>query len=718
MEPRTRGLTWMDRRTFLRGLGAGLATAAGASLVLQAQPPSVAAQAVDPALFEVARSLDFDQARIHRWVTDEVRYEPYLGALRGSRGTLAAMAGNSVDQALLLSELLAASGIVSRIRLGVATDAALGRLRAATSVTFEDEMARAVRTMTGRPAPGPAPTVDQAVLDRLTELAESGDSTTVADGTDALREMVDLLDRALVTAGVELPDDPLGPEVEAGHGHAWVQARSGAAWIDLDPSVPGALAGEAFATSETDGTAGAEVDGLRHRVEMAVIVERLTGGALVRSEVATLASTVDALIGEPLLYLHATPDGLAAIGASIGRALEGVVQYFPSFVVGEHSWVSDDPIVFGGGGNVLSSPDDGPIEGEATAEWLEIRVATPDGRTKVARRTVFDRVGSDEARTTFDPATLAPVELVALEAGGDLEFLPCCVVHGFGVAGGDVGARWFADRPRTGEGSDLIGFVPTAAHFLRDVAAVELATAFGVRPFTAGATVMDLVLTPRIGADGREVLHTALDIWHRDLGALLVADRPLIAPPGLVAGVLSHVAEHLLYGPTSAAMTDPGMSVIRVFRAAAEDGIEPVVLTARAAVEALPVDAAVRRRLVELVDAGMVVVTPARPVRLDDSDRTGWWIVDPVTGATADELDTGGGSELAEYELPLTTSGRIFTALERLAACIAQVILACAFWIGAAKVVVGGTLGMVLKVLAELLTYLRRIQPVLAGLCR
>ena len=54
-------------------------------------------------------------------------------------------------------------------------------------------------------------------------------------------------------------------------------------------------------------------------------------------------------------------------------------------------------------------------------------------------------------------------------------------------------------------------------------------------------------------------------------------------------------------------------------------------------------------RITEALGAGDVVLVPARPVTIDGSERIGWWRVDPVTGATTDVMDGGGGAEMVEY---------------------------------------------------------------------
>jgi len=79
---------------------------------------------------------------VFRHVQSRIRYESYTGSIRGAAGTLRAGGGNAIDQALLLSELLRASG--HRVRL------ARGRLGWESAVLLTGET-RSERPMRGDP---------------------------------------------------------------------------------------------------------------------------------------------------------------------------------------------------------------------------------------------------------------------------------------------------------------------------------------------------------------------------------------------------------------------------------------------------------------------------------------------------------------------------------------------------------------------------------------
>ena len=80
------------------------------------------ANTTDPFVQEQAAKLDYDPQAIFDYLNDEVGYESYIGSLRGARGTLWSVAGNSLDEASLGVALFRASGIPAQYAHGTLSD--------------------------------------------------------------------------------------------------------------------------------------------------------------------------------------------------------------------------------------------------------------------------------------------------------------------------------------------------------------------------------------------------------------------------------------------------------------------------------------------------------------------------------------------------------------------------------------------------------------------
>lgn len=103
----------------------------------------------------------------------------------------------------------------------------------------------------------------------------------------------------------------------------------------------------------------------------------------------------------------------------------------------------------------------------------------------------------------------------------------------------------------------------------------------------------------------------------------------------------------------------------RVFEEAARQGIGTVVLRpGEADPTRLAIAEGARARIAAALTAGLVVIVPERPVALGGEERVGWWLVDPTTGATQDQMDDGRGTEMGEWALTM-----------RVALCTASLIV-------------------------------------------
>ncbi len=452
---------------------------------------------------------------------------------------------------------------------------------------------------------------------------------------------------ALATAGVPVPattdDLPRMEQVQ----HIWVQAQQGVDWVDLDPTLVGAQVGQTGATPVTTDLATLP-DELRHRVEFRVTAEQISGTGVTQDVILAYIDFADQLGGMPMALLHETPDGLAGIGVSIGSALAGTAQYQPIIQVGDSAHVGQVGLAFPtGDGGVLSGLGSGQRDGEATAEWLEVVTVAPDGGSSTSRRVLFDRIGADvRAAGPIDVTDLPAPEMVQLEPDGPAEFPALRVLHFLAVATGSTSPSIFSDLDTTDQSAWPLHVTGHLYHLARDAANALVAAPQGVRLFHDAPNIVRFSVEPVAGVtDGAYA--TAMDILHRSFHALPVTGATAALPPSVVAGVLSHALERVAFGGAAA---DPSadVSVGAIFDLAAAQGCDPGHRPDDP-IGDLAWPAAAMATLGAALAAGLVVITPERPVAIGGQQRIGWWTFDPSSGAVADQLDDGRGAAMLEY---------------------------------------------------------------------
>ena len=693
----------IDRRRFLQLAGAAaVGTIAGCAA---AQPsPLVAAPHAQPALAasplaasvselasvaDLARSLEYDVERIFRFVADEVRYEPYAGVLRGATGTLWARAGNSADQAALLAALLTESLMPVRFSAGTLDATTASSILASSQQDAATIRAGSSKLLFGSGGSAGSPAgADQSPAPDPTELiarARANQANVAQAVTEQLADGTGTIVSALSAAGVTLSAvQATMPALEQTR-HLWVQYAAGPIWVDLDPSVPGNQPGHTIASASE--TLDQLPDELRHQVAFVTTVESVVAGQL--QQTVTLDQTLfaDTLVGVPVTFQNAKPSGLKGLGIGIADELTGTVQYVPCLTVGGHSFVVSTPLTFGAGGGILGEPGQpGSLEGETTAQWLDVRVLSPGRDPQVARRTIFDRIGVARVNGQVDLTALKPVELVDLDADTPKEYLPCRVVHSFAVLGGLPSGQYFVQDYDTNDAFSNVSAIGHACHYVREVLFLDRGVPAGARTFSDAPNVISYSIVPTGPGAGSDKVSIGLDTWHRSFGQVPVPGTTPTVPPAIVAGVLSHIAERLSMGDghtlDGSATVNPPVSVGRVFEAAKSQGIATRVVRtpADATGAAYPPD--VQLRLSASLADGSVAIVPERTVDIDGAQRLGWWLVNPVDGRTRDELDDGRGVAAADYSIPLTTTGRAVTAFERLAYCLAKYGFAASIFLG------------------------------------
>ena len=658
----------IDRRTFLQIAGITAVAVIGGSAAVRASDRPIRSSALagldalsaDPSIEVLAGSLDYDTEAIFRFVSDQIRYEPYAGVLRGASGTLSARAGNAADQALLLGALLDAALVPYRFAIGPidrSTASALMGDAVVDGPTARADVAAAWDPIEQGRATTPTTSLDPAVRERLAQARADGPAV-LAWGRRQLDADVATITSALQGAGIVVPGGySKMPDLERQQ-HVWVQVSSGSEWVDMDSSTPGASVGQPL--TEATSTFSVLPDTMRHRISFVVVAETLRAATLVQEPVLQVSAWADELVATPIQFLNIRPDGMKALGTSVPAALDGKKSYLPALVVGDAAYVGVRAFGFGTGGGVFDTAPGiglGVTEGDATGEWLEITIASPGHDPVVVRRPIFDRIGlAAREGGTPDLAAVPPVEFTDL--GPDLqgEYLQAQAEHWFTVSGGRLAGD--AMRAAIRPADDQLAFVNFvhAYHLVRDAADLEMAVPASVHTFQDAPNIVSFSVAVSSAGVSGPMATFAVDIWHRSYGYLPVSRSSAAANPGVVTGVLSHVAERLLMGDalprTGAQPRLPMVSVGAVFDAARADGVPIRVMNGASTQVDLDYPPEVLARVRRTLADGWLVIAPVRTVSVGGQPRTGWWQVDPATGRTADQMDDGRG-EVDAYAVTL-----------------------------------------------------------------
>lgn len=364
--------------------------------------------------------LDWDAETIVAFVRDEIDFEQYPGLLRGPLGTLLSRAGNSLDQAVLLANLLKDAGVDARI--------ARGQLTQAQARVLLGQMERERST-----EPPPADSDEwHAISAELGDagLADPLDSVPpTPEELDLARATNDLLTAVLERQPVKIMQVDL---VEEARDYFWVEFRDAAAdpWRAVHPALRSDAAFSATTPSEYFGdTIPSE---LQHRIRLTVFIERAELGTLKTDEVVPAWERPSAnLVGRSFALLN-LPSGLAGdlSGIDVGDALASSELFIPvlngDMLPGTRGFNLDGVLydLEARGGNLaasalfetvgekvdkataalgaLGSSEEAPDRARyLTAQWIDYTIIAPDRSEQTHRRYLLDRIGPD-ARARSD----------------------------------------------------------------------------------------------------------------------------------------------------------------------------------------------------------------------------------------------------------------------------------------------------------------------------
>jgi hypothetical protein len=606
-----------SRRLLARLLGAlvGLAL-----LALAAHAP-----AAEPQVVALANQLGNSPAAMFAHVRDQVGIDVYGGALRGARGTLASGAGNALDRATLLIELLRAAGFTARYANGTLGDADTRRLVA-------------------RSFPG---------IRRALGCTNDGPRSDPPNDATLYNEA---------------------------QNHYWVEykATPAAPFAALDPSFPESVAGTRFATPTQQFDTVPEA--LKHKVRFRVNAETFSqagavygfglGTNTVLDQTYAAADLVDRAVSFGHLVTSSTPPGLAITATSR--------VYTPYLTIG-NSAIDPRNYVVVHGTDYSELITNYPLGSTlVTGVFVDIDVIDPADPTAPRRvqRALVDRIGYGKRQQggsiSIDPASLAAAALSAMD-------VVTVQVNPSAQPLDDFTARKSRLQALQGEAAALQPAVdalpPPAAQTAADlalanraitlnraiaVAVLELLTA--AHEGAASRMVGDLgtaylvkpwIASPRLAIAHARVegstLTLGLDIAKNDLRAY-----PL---PGIAwtnrrsfeqaRGVTESVLEGEIFNAVTGLQT---RNLTTVFGAP----IDPAQFTVvtpynQADVDALSLSADAKARIRDALALNRIVLTPDAPALVDGKPYAIWLESDPATGYTISTGEDGTHQAIVDY---------------------------------------------------------------------
>ena len=670
----------LSRRTVLKatalGVGAaGLGVAVGAARQIDLPTPE---PATPDAVFPVepldigltvagkAAELNFDVERMFRFVADEVQYEPYAGALRGANGTLWSLAGNSVDKSLLFAALLDEALVEYRFAFGTLDQTGIDALTAAIqadSETLTNHFAEAqlhglLPTSGGLFGDSVAtPKPDEPLTAEEETALDDALATTTAifDRASELSEQhMSVIQEALTAAGIDVTVSGNSLPAEETSRHTWIQVADGPAWVDYATALRESQPGVAPGGTAPETTAAIPAD-LVHMVTIRVVAEEYVGGISVRRDALNVPFTSAELVNEPVALQVLPPGSLSNIGFTLNALLTGQVAFVPSILANDVGSFADSPLFFGGGdgtGDVLSAePAEGVTlaEGETLALWLALDIASPGQAPLTVERPLFDRIGFEARQAeTIDFAAIGPVEMVTGPSGESF-VAGLTPAHQISVDSAYIPYSYAArDRERQEMFGDL-AMANSGLLTLRDNLRMKLEIPQGFRPVISSPQVT-LVSASKIDPlDFDSGVLLEYDMLHRASSSFATGDANPELNPAILTGVANQIAEQLAIEVATRDLPDSsgvvlGTSVGAIFSTAAEQEIAIIAIPDVGQIANLDLIPEAAARLTSAIESGLIVVIPEASVDIGGSQRSGWWLIDPLTGTTRDELDNGKGS--------------------------------------------------------------------------
>ena len=570
---------------------------------------SVSAEHRQPASREsalgAASDVEADWREIFFEVRDEIGFEPTRSPLRSPPGVVLNGRGNSLEQARLLAERLTAAG-------------------------------RKVRYVEGRLGPDQASALLAATLPAPVELSYPQ------------------------AVQISRPAEDARLQARLGD-HYWIQLEQGDAWLDLDPSFPGAEPGERFAEpGRTLNRLPRELLptlALQLEAESAASPGRRESVLAWEGPLDDLANAAVALVIVARVESESgesetdSGSGRGVFGALGGRAAKPSPGSQTKTTTYEATLTVDDAEIARGAFRLAGGPLDAP--GSDAVERLDLRfeIRHPDGRRYEVLRPLFEaaegrghpplfqrhsllvtgnRIPEEWFRQVLD-ATLAQRDADAIRQRLD------DLKKGLREKR-DPGALYAEavslERALGRESGHLVNLAFASTS---DRLSAEMGEELSVFPYYEEPRI--LISSFQGTGDELELL---IDLRQDRCAAISYPGQALLMRESFLYG--RGVLESILEGEVVELLSGrKPLTTAGLMAQAAADDVPIVMYSKRESerVAELELPPPARRRVLAALDEGKIVALPRRGVEHEGRPRWGWWEIEPTTRAVVGVLDTG-----------------------------------------------------------------------------
>jgi hypothetical protein len=641
----------------------------------------------------VVKESGANRDKLFTWVRDKTSLVPYRGVLRGPVGVLMDRRGNSLDRALLLSELLRAAGITVRLaHATLSTEQAVSLLNGARPLARRQSLPRQ-----------PAQTADSVSAYAASYKLDAAKLRTAVERVDAAtKNMFQQFEQRVTAQAADLeqalsmstaPSATVSATaVESARDHWWVQSQQGPDWLDLDPTLPDAVPGRAAVQpAEVMGLTSLP-ESLFHEVTIRVIVEQWDAGSLRESTALEHRLRPFEHLGQSIVLRHQPLNwpgnlDLRSSGAEdrVTRALIDQKEWLPTLTVGART-IKQSSITDAGSVNAKpgqSAPADssgggfggmlGGLGGEAkpagnpgalTAEWIEYEVRVPGQAPTTVRRDVLDLVGpaarsrgsvaepnaADSMRLRRAVALIAESDILPLVAQLSQDFV-MHVAH-TNLLGQRGKLRELVKASGEGNPQRLVELTGGLSGSSGELYALALA-----RETLSPVRDRVYIDRPNILSYHRRIRQNPSGAFVRSNGVDIVANHVAADPDSgndafkarLTQGVVDTAAEALVVSGCGGCRAIKNVSELSI--SAQAQGTPWVLIrsTDEPGWRELNLEEDARKRVENDLRAGYVVLVPKRPVDVPGGTILGWWRVDPQSGSTLGIMQSGEGQAMPEY---------------------------------------------------------------------